>query len=204
MKRRFMGRAHPRKKAVATEKKGRLKSEHIKREIKEWAQSIIIALILTLIIRTYVVQAFKIPSGSMRPTLIEGDKLFVNKFIYRFKPMERGDIIVFKYPAEPKKDYIKRLVASGGEAVEIRDGKILVDGKVLDDPESFGKFTYYNHDPYGGPGETIKVPADSFYVLGDNSGNSTDSRFWGFVPKKNIIGKAIFRWWPPGRMGKIE
>ena len=178
--------------------------EDLKREIKEWAQSIIIALILTLIIRTFVVQAFKIPSGSMRPTLMEGDKLFVNKFIYRFKPMERGDIVVFRYPGEPKKDFIKRLVAFEGETVEIRDGKIYIDGKILDEAETFGKFYYYNHDPFGGPNEKIKIPKDAYYVLGDNSANSTYSRFWGFVPKKNVIGKAIFRWWPPGRMGKIE
>jgi signal peptidase I len=182
----------------------KIDKEFIKREAKEWAQSIAIALVLTLIIRTFVVQAFKIPSGSMRPTLIEGDKLFVNKFIYRFKPMERGDIIVFKFPNEPKKDFIKRLVASEGEVVEIRDGKIHVDGKPLMDPNTFGKFYYYNHDPFGGPNEKIKVPKDSFYVLGDNSANSTDSRFWGFVPKKNIIGKAIFRWWPLNRVSKLE
>ncbi len=180
-----------------------MKKEDFMREVKEWAQSIVIALILTLIIRTYVVQAFKIPSGSMRPTLIEGDKLFVNKYIYRFKPMQRGDIIVFKYPGEPKKDFIKRLVGFEGETVEIRDGKILVNDKVLDDPKTFGKVYYYNHDPFGGPSEKIKIPKESYYVLGDNSANSTDSRFWGFVPKKNIIGKAIFRWWPLQRIGKL-
>ena len=181
-----------------------MKREDFIREAKEWAQSIAVALILTLIIRTYVVQAFKIPSGSMRPTLMEGDKLFVNKFLYRFKPMERGDIVVFKFPGEPKKDFIKRLVAFQGETVEIRDGKLYINGKVLDEPDSFGKFFYYNHDPFGGPNEKIKVPGDSLYVLGDNSANSTDSRFWGFVPQKNIIGKAIFRWWPLNRLGKIK
>ena len=178
--------------------------EVLMREAKEWAQSILVALVLTLIIRTFVVQAFKIPSGSMRPTLLEGDKLFVNKYIYRFKAPKRGDIIVFKYPVDPKKDFIKRLVASGGEEVEIRDGKIYVSGKVLDDPRTFGKFYYYNHDPYGSPRETIKVPEENYFVLGDNSANSTDSRFWGFVPKKNVLGKAIFRWWPLNRFGKIK
>ncbi len=178
--------------------------EHLKRELKEWAQSIAIALVLTLVIRTYVVQAFKIPSGSMRPTLTEGDKLFVNKFIYRFREPERGDIVVFKYPDDMKKDFIKRLVAFSGETVEIRDGRILVDGKVLDDPETFGQFYYHNHDPYGGPNEKITVRENSYYVLGDNSANSTDSRFWGFVPKDNMVGKAIFRWWPPKRFGRID
>ena len=174
------------------------------REGKEWAQSIVVALLLTLLIRTFVIQAFKIPSGSMRPTLMEGDKLFVNKYTYRFHPPKRGDIVVFKYPEDPKKDFIKRLVALENETVEIRDGKIAVDGKVLDDPETFGKFYYYNHDPFGGPHEKIKVPEDSLYVLGDNSANSTDSRFWGFVPEKNLLGKAIFRWWPPKRIGRLE
>lgn len=178
--------------------------EVVIREIKEWTHSIIVALILTLVIRTFVVQAFKIPSGSMRPTLLEGDKLFVNKYVYRFEKPQRGDIIVFKYPEDPKKDFIKRLVAMEGETVEIKDGKIVVDGKALDDSESFGKFYYYNHDPFGGPYDKIKVPQNSYYVLGDNSANSTDSRFWGFVPGKNVIGKAIFRWWPLNRIGKIE
>lgn len=181
-----------------------MKREDWIREAKEWGQSILVALVLTLIIRAYVIQAFKIPSGSMRPTLMEGDKLFVNKFIYRFKPMRPGDIIVFKYPGDPKKDFIKRLVALEGQVVEIRDGKAIVDGEILDDPETFGKFYYYNHDPFGGPDEKIKVPKDAVYVLGDNSANSTDSRFWGFVPKKNIHGKAVFRWWPLQKIGELK
>lgn len=178
--------------------------EELKREVKEWASSILVALVLTLLIRTYIIQAFKIPSGSMRPTLLEGDKLFVNKYLYRFRKPERGDIIVFKYPVDPKKDFIKRLVAFGGEEVEIRDGKIYVQGQPLEDPRSFGRFYYYNHDPYGGPADKILVPEDAYYTLGDNSANSTDSRFWGFVPKKNVLGKAVFRWWPPKRIGTIE
>ena len=177
--------------------------DELKHEIKEWTSSILVALVLTLIIRTYVIQAFKIPSGSMRPTLMEGDKLFVNKYIYRFKKPERGDIIVFKYPVDPKKDFIKRLVGFGGESVEIRDGKIYVEGKALEDPTSFGKFYYYNHDPYGAPNEKTLIPEGAYFVLGDNSANSTDSRFWGFVPQKNVLGKAIFRWWPPKRIGTI-
>ena len=174
------------------------------REGKEWINSILIALVLTLIIRTFIIQAFKIPSGSMRPTFLEGDKIFVNKYLYRFKPPQRGDIIVFKFPSDPKKDFIKRLVAFEGETVEIRDGKIHVNGIVLDDPESFGRFYYYNHEPFGGPREKIQVPPRSYYVLGDNSSNSTDSRFWGFVPEKNRIGKAVFRWWPLRRMGPVR
>ena len=188
--------------------------ENFRREAKEWAQSIVIALLLVVVIRTFFFQAFKIPSGSMRPTLMEGDKLFVNKYVYRFHAPERGDIVVFRYPGdannphEPKeeqrKDYIKRLVALGGETVEIKNGKIFVSEKKLDDPLTFGKFTYYNFDPYGGPYEKIKVPEGFYYVLGDNSAHSRDSRYWGFVPKKNMIGKAVFRWWPPKKIGLLK
>ena len=196
---------NPIKKLIpALSRRWSLDKETLKRETKEWVQSIAVALLLTLVIRTYVVQAFKIPSGSMRPTLLEGDKLFVNKFIYRFGPPKRGDIIVFRYPRDPKKDFIKRLVAFEGETVEIRHGKIVVDGKAFEDERTFGRFYYYNHDPFGGPDEGTKVPQDAYYVLGDNSASSTDSRFWGFVPKKNLVGKAFFRWWPPRRIGRIE
>lgn len=173
-------------------------------EAKEWGQSLIWAILVTLVVRTYVVQAFKIPSGSMIPTLHIGDKLFVNKYVYRFEAPKRGDIIVFRYPLDKRKDFIKRLVGLPGDHIEIRDGKIRVDDRELNDPETFGKFYYYNHDPFGGPNEVVTVPADSYFMLGDNSANSTDGRFWGFVPKKNLVGKAVFRWWPPNRMGKVK
>ncbi len=178
--------------------------ENLKKEAKEWAQSLVWALVLTLIIRTFVIQAFKIPSGSMRLTLVEGDKLFVNKFIYRFEEPQRGDIVVFKYPEDPKKDFIKRLVALEGETIEIRDGSVYVNDRKLTDPETFAKFYYFNQGPYGVPGEKVTVPADHYYVLGDNSAYSRDSRWWGFVPKKNVIGKALVRWWPPTRIGSIR
>ncbi|OGW91517.1 MAG: signal peptidase I [Omnitrophica bacterium RIFCSPHIGHO2_02_FULL_63_14] len=180
--------------------------EYWLREGREWGQSLIIALVVTLIVRTYVIQAFKIPSGSMRPTFLEGDKIFVNKYIYRFKDPQRGDIVVFRFPDKTggkKKDFIKRLAGLEGDKVEIRDGRVIVNGQELNDPGTFGKFYYYNAEPYGGPYDQIRVPEDSFYVLGDNSSNSTDSRYWGFVPRKNVLGKAVFRWWPPKRMGRI-
>ena len=181
-----------------------MKREDVIREIKEWANSIVVALVLTLIIRTYVVQAFKIPSESMYPTLMKGDKLFVNKYIYRFSPPQRGDIIVFKYPVDPKKDFIKRLTGLPGETVEIRDGNLYANEKIWKDQMSFGKLYYLNRGPFGGPGDKIQVPEDAYYALGDNSANSTDSRFWGFVPKKNVLGKGIFRWWPPNRIGPLK
>lgn len=182
--------------------KAYFKKDVVLRELREWAWSIAIAVLLFLIIKTYVIQAFKIPSGSMRPTLLEGDKLFVNKYVYRFNEPERGDIIVFKYPEDPKKDFIKRLVAEGGETVEIRANRIYVNGSPLEGP--FARFAYYNHGPYGDPSQKIVVPTNMLYVLGDNSASSQDSRYWGFVPRRSVVGKAVFRWWPLNRIGKLE
>ncbi len=175
-------------------------NQRLKTEIREWGESIIIAFILAMIIRTFVVQAFKIPSGSMRPTFLEGDRILVNKFIYRFKDPQIGDIVVFKYPEDKKKDFVKRLIAKGGETVEIKEGCIYIDNKLVETPPTIRQVYYYNRGDYGGLGQKINVPADSYYVLGDNSSSSRDSRYWGFVPKKNLLGKAIFIYWPLNRI----
>lgn len=186
-----------------------------KSTIREWIESIVIAFVLASIIRTFVVQAFKIPTGSMRTTLLEGDIILVNKFIYgakipftnlRFPAVsqpKRGDVIVFIYPEDPKKDFIKRLVAFPGETVEIKNGTIYINGKPLLDPV-FSQRYYYNRGRLSEEGERITVPADSFFVLGDNSASSQDSRYWGFVPHKNILGKALLIYWPPQRIRIIK
>lgn len=179
-------------------------NERIKREIREWAESLVVALVLALVIRAFVVQAFKIPTGSMRPTFLEGDRILVNKFIYKFKEPKRGDIIVFKYPGNEKKDFVKRLIALGGETIEIKDGDIYVNGERVEDPFKIRQIRYYNKDPYGANSKEIKVPDDSYYVLGDNSASSRDSRYWGFVPRKNVIGKAFFLYWPIRRIRVVE
>lgn len=168
--------------------------------IKEYVQSIIIAFILAMVIRTFVVQAFKIPTGSMKPTFLEGDRILVNKFVYRFNYPKRGDIVVFKYPEDPKRDFVKRLIAIGGETVEIKDGKIYINDKVVDAIPPINAVYYYNRDIYGSQGQKIKVPSQSFYVLGDNSASSRDSRYWGFVPKKYMEGKAFLIYWPLDRI----
>lgn len=184
---------------------------------REWAESIVIALILALLIRQFIVQAFKIPTGSMRMTLIEGDRILVNKFMYGAKfpftdfrlpdlrQPKRGDVIVFMYPEDPKKDFIKRLVALPGETIEIRNGNIYIDGKLNADPLIYNRY-YYNRldSEFGKEGQKIKVPEGSYYVLGDNSSSSRDSRYWGFVPEKNILGKAILIYWPPQRVRLIK
>ena len=168
--------------------------------VKEWVEPVIIAVILALIIRAFIVQAFKIPTGSMRPTLMEGDRILVNKFIYKFKEPKRGDIIVFRSPEDKKKDFIKRLVALPGETLEISNGMILIDNKAVDKDSVMRERYYYNRGDFGVEGQTMEVPLDAYYVLGDNSISSRDSRYWGFLPKKYLIGKAFLLYWPPTRI----
>jgi signal peptidase I len=171
--------------------------------IKEYGESLLIAFILAMIIRAFVVQAFKIPTGSMHPTLMEGDRILVSKFVYRFWQPQHGDVIVFKYPEDPKLAFIKRLIATPGETVEIKNGRILIDGKQDANPRITPQF-YYNRGPYGEIGVPIAIPKNSFYALGDNSANSKDSRYWGFVPRKSLIGKAILIYWPLYRIRLID
>lgn len=190
--------------------------EHTRLLIKEWGESIIIAVVLALVIRTFVVQAFKIPSGSMIPTFEIGDRIFVNKFIYgarvpvlnvnlpAVREPKRGDIVVFISPETPRKDFVKRLIAVGGERVEIRDGRIMINGASIQEPASVRAINYYNAGDYALEGRSVEVPKDSYFVLGDNSASSRDSRYWGFVPKKNLLGKAILIYWPLHRLKIIR
>ncbi len=183
--------------------------------IREWVESIFIAFILAMFIRTFFIQAFKIPSGSMRMTLVEGDRLMVNKLRYGPKiPFtdqrlpglthpRRGDVIVFVYPEDHKRDFIKRLIALGGETVEIKEGHLYINDELFHDPR-IDHIYYYNQGPYGQEGDKIKVPEGQAYVLGDNSSSSRDSRYWGFVPKENIIGRAEFIYWPLNRIRLIK
>ena len=177
--------------------------QETKMVIREYGESLLIAFILAMLIRAFVVQAFKIPTGSMIPTLMVGDRILVNKFIYRFQKPERGDVIVFKYPENPRIDFIKRLIGRENEKVKIHNGRIFIDGKEITDPVISSRF-YYNRGPYGDVDQEVSVPEKSFYALGDNSANSRDSRYWGYVPRKNLIGKAILIYWPPYRMRLIK
>lgn len=185
--------------------------------VREWAESIIIAFILAMFIRAFFIQAFKIPSGSMKGTLVEGDRLMVNKLRYGplvplankdyypwkrkrlpgLRKPKRGDIIVFIYPENKSRDFIKRLIATEGETVEIKDGDIYINGKLIKEP-IIKNIYYYNRmdSQYGKDGQTITVPEDHVFVLGDNSISSHDSRFWGFVPNEYIIGRAEVIYWP--------
>ena len=181
----------------------------------EWIKPILIAAVLAMFIRTFIIQPFKIPSSSMVPTFVPGDRIFVNKFVYgaklpfskiRLPELEEpstGDIIVFVSPVEKKKFLVKRFIASGGDTVEIKDGGILINGKPSE-KKALKNCYYYNKGKYGPEGRAIKVPEGSFFVLGDNSANSLDSRYWGFVPEENIVGKAFVIHWPPSRIRLIS
>lgn len=162
---------------------------------RETIETVLWALVLALILRTFVIQAFWIPSTSMVPTLEISDRVLVLKFWYHLPKVEpkRGQIIVFKYPEDPRKDYVKRLIGLPGDNVEIRNGVVYVNGKELF--EDYVK----NKDDYTMP--MITVPEKSYFCLGDNRPNSQDSRFWGFVPKKYVRGPAVVRYWPLNRIG---
>jgi len=187
-----------------------------KSALREWIEAAIFAAFLAFcIIRPFIVQAFKIPTGSMRPTLLEGDLILVNKFIYgakipftsfrlpALKEIKRGDVIVFIYPEDKKKDFIKRMVGLPGDVVEIKSGTIYINDNPLLDPV-FNQRYYYNRGDFTNEGQKLIVPANSYFVLGDNSGSSKDSRYWGFVPKDNILGEAMVIYWPPQRIRIIK
>lgn len=180
-----------------------------KSTLREYTEAIIIALLLALFIRTFVVQAFKIPSGSMMNTLLIGDHILVNKFIYGVKnpfngntwiPVEkpeRGDVVVFKYPMNPSQDYIKRVVGVAGDTIEIKNKTVYVNGE-----PQVENYTIHldrnilpgNVQPRDNMGP-ITVPPNSLFVMGDNRDNSYDSRFWKFVNLKAVLGQAFIIYW---------
>ena len=177
-----------------------------KSTLREYFESIVIAVILALFIRTFVVQAFKIPTGSMEENLLIGDHLLVNKFVFAPNQtalerallpagtIKRRDIIVFKYPEEPDRDFIKRVIGLPGETVEVRAKKVYVNGTALDEPyvhflappsgpSAFHEVTSFDVRERYGP---VTVPANHYFVMGDNRDNSQDSRYWGFLPRENV------------------
>ncbi len=177
------------------------RKEWLNQKWKDWGEPFVVAAVLAMIIRTFLLGPYKIPTGSMRPTFLEGDRIFVDKISYRFHQPKRGDIIVFKYPLDPKKDFVKRLVGLPGDKIEIRDGKLVLNSRVVDDAP-FADHYYYNRDDWqlGKHGQVFEVPAGQYFALGDNSAQSSDGRNWGFVPQKNMVGRAFLIWWPPQRV----
>jgi signal peptidase I len=183
-----------------------------KSTVREYFESIVIAVILALFVRTWVVQAFKIPTGSMENNLLIGDHLLVNKFVFgpttgaferRVLPMReprRGDVLVFKYPDEPDRDFIKRVIGLPGETLELRAKKIYINGQPLDEPyvhflepaHEAQEITSFDVRERYGP---VTVPEGQYFVMGDNRDNSQDSRYWGFLPRSYIKGRALMIYW---------
>jgi signal peptidase I len=183
-----------------------------KSTVREYFESIVIAVILALFVRTWAVQAFKIPTGSMENNLLIGDHLLVNKFVFgptrpqvekKFLPVReprRGDIVVFKYPDEPERDFIKRVIGLPGETLELRNKKVYVNGQPLDEPyvhflepaSTSQEVTSFDVRERYGP---VRVPGDQYFVMGDNRDNSQDSRYWGFLPRSYIKGRALMIYW---------
>jgi signal peptidase I len=183
--------------------------DYKKSTAREYFESICVAVILALFVRTFIVQAFKIPTGSMENNLLIGDHLLVNKFVFAptlsgiedsvlpIDPIERGDIIVFKYPEDPERDFIKRVIALPGETIEVRNKQVFVDSRPLDEP-----YVHYLIPPSeNGEGHDfdvrvqygpVTVPAGHYFMMGDNRDNSQDSRYWGFLPREYVKGKALF------------
>lgn len=167
--------------------------------LREYIEIITIAVVVAGIIRLFVVEPFKIPSGSMIPTLLVGDHLLVSKFLYKFTEPKRGEIVVFKYPDDPSRNFIKRIIAVGGDTVEIREKIVYVNGTRQDEPYVQHVFPdilparYSPRDNFG----PITVPSNSFFMLGDNRDSSLDSRFWDhrFVAHRALVGKAWIIYW---------
>ncbi|TGU72840.1 signal peptidase I [Geomonas terrae] len=183
-----------------------VKAKHI---VREYAESIIIAVLLALVIRTFIVQAFKIPSGSMEDTLAIGDHLLVNKFIYgtkipftdteilKLRDPKQGDVIVFQYPEDPSKDFIKRVIGVPSDVVEVKNKRVYVNGKLYANPHEVHKEAdlipkEMNPRDFRDP---VTVPPNSYFVMGDNRDRSYDSRFWGFVTRDKIKGLAFIKYW---------
>ena len=199
-----------------------MKAEHFKKSVlREYFESLVIAVVLALFIRTFVVQAFKIPTGSMEPNLLIGDHLLVNKLVFGpyasgvegtllpMKDIGRGNVIVFKYPEDPERDFIKRVIGLPGEQIEVRRKRVYVNGHLLDEP-----YAHYIEQPPAVPAEIesgpdhqalggdpresygpVTVPPKHYFVMGDNRDNSQDSRYWGFLPRDYVKGKALVIYW---------
>ena len=182
-----------------------------KSTLREYFESIVVAVILALFVRTFVFQAFKIPTGSMKPNLLVGDHLLVNKFgfaptafgieraLLPIRSIVRGDVVVFKYPEEPDRDFIKRVIGLPGETLELRNQTIFINGAPLVEP-----YAHYLYPPAeGDPGSLdlrrkygpVTVPASHYFMMGDNRDDSQDSRYWGFMPETYVKGRALFIYW---------
>ena len=172
------------------------KNKKKKSSLREMVEVIVTALVLAFLIKTFVVGNFWIPSESMVPTIEVNDKVIVTNFSYWFEGPERGDVIVFRYPLDTKKDYIKRCIGLPGETIEFRDSKLYVNGQMVQETYLPEGLVFEDYGP-------IEVPEGQYFMCGDNRNHSSDSRVWGFVEKRLIIGKAQVIYWPFDRWSTL-
>ena len=169
----------------------------LRRELRSWGRDLVIALSLAIVIIIFFYQPVKVEGTSMTPLISDQERIFINKFVYRFEPIERGDVVVFWYPLDRSKSFIKRVVGLPEDMVEIRDGQVYLNGKAFAEPyvppESADLGTL----------APIRVPKGEYFVMGDHRTSSNDSRIFGPVPQKFIYGKAVFAYWPVDHFGSI-
>jgi signal peptidase I len=163
-----------------------------------WLRDLIISLAISCFIIIFLYQPVKVEGTSMMPSLEDQERIFVNKFVYRLEPIQRGDIIVFRYPRDPSKSFIKRVIGLAGDHIQIDAGRVFVNGKAID--EEYVPHAYEDERSYA----EVVVPPDSYFVLGDHRSLSNDSRDFGPVGQSYIYGKAVFGYWPMDKMGRVR
>lgn len=168
------------------------------RELRVWARDLVVALGLAMIIIVFFYQPVKVEGTSMAPLLSDQERIFINKFVYHFEPIGRGDVVVFWYPLDRTKSFIKRVVGLPGDEVEIRRGRVYINGKNLEEP--YVPSQYIDTAAYG----PVQIPRDEYFVMGDHRISSNDSRIFGPVPSAFIYGKAVFAYWPWTQFGSIS
>jgi signal peptidase I len=170
----------------------------LRNEIRVWTRDLLIAIGLALVIIVFLYQPVKVEGTSMAPLLSDQERIFINKFVYRFEPIQRRDVVVFWYPLDHSKSFIKRVIALPGESVEIRQGVVYVNGRAIDEP--YVPTQYEDMSDYG----PFTVPKDSYFVMGDHRISSNDSRVFGPVASKFIYGRAVFAYWPVDHFGSLS
>ena len=170
----------------------------LRNEIRVWTRDLLIAIGLALVIIVFLYQPVKVEGTSMAPLLSDQERIFINKFVYRFEPIERGDVVVFWYPLDRSKSFIKRVIGLPGETVEIRQGAVYVDGKLV--PEPYVPAQYEDLSDFA----LVHVPKDSYFVMGDHRISSNDSRVFGPVESRYIYGRAVFAYWPVDHFGSLS
>jgi len=167
-------------------------------DTRYWLRDLVLSLLLAFIVIFFLYQPVQVEGTSMLPHLTNNERIFINKFVYRFEPVQRGDIVVFWYPLDPSKSYIKRVVGLPGEWISVVEGHVYVNGKPLTEP--YLPTEYFDRQSY----PVTYVEPDHYYVLGDHRESSNDSRLWGTVDQKYIYGKAVFVYWPFSQLGPVE